>query len=741
MKVSYNWLQDYLDKKLPSPEKLAEVLTMHSFEVEDVVPQGKGLEMVVVGEVTEKKKHPNADKLSLVKIKIAQNKTLNIVCGAPNIEAGQKVPVALIGAELPNGMKIEKREVRGEVSHGMVCSGAELGLEKQSQGIMVLDKKAKIGTPIAKVLGLTDSILDISILPNRNHDCLGHFWIAKEVAALLNCKIKEPKVKKYKIGKVKKVTVENKAKDLCPRYMARYVAGVNAGSSPEWVKNRLESVGQRSISNLVDATNFVMLELNQPMHAFDADKISGKIIIRRAKKGERFVTLDNQSFELDEDVLLIADDKDALAIAGIKGGKKAEVDASTKNIILEAANFDQSNIRRTSQKLGLKTDSSLRYENGIAHMADLAMERVSEIISESAGGVFGDKTDVYPKKQKPVVLGLLPQDVSKFLGVEVKEKEIADTLKKLGFGVKKMGKILKVVAPMERIDIETEADLIEEVARMYGLYKIPSILPEEIIIPPKRNDNVFFANLVKDILVGAGFSEVYNYSFAQSGEVELANPIDKSKKFLKTNLIEGLRENVKTNSAHFKKIKIFEIGKIYSQSGENISLAGLMHPGEFAETKGVLETLLEKVGIEEYYFNDHPDKIAEIRVGNTSIGYIDHNSFEVSFEELVRLAEEEVEFFPISKYPAVKRDVALYVPIDTRITEVEDVIQNSGGPLLSDVDLFDIYEESEDNRKSLAFHLIFQSHDKTLTDIEAGELLGNVIKALESNANWEVRKG
>ncbi len=464
---------------------------MHAFEVEGIIPQGKGLENVVVGEVLEKKKHPNADKLSLVKIKVGEGEILNIVCGAPNIEAGQKVPVALIGAELPNGMKIEKREVRGEVSRGMVCSGAELGLEKQSSGIMTLDKKTKIGTPIAKVLGLNDTILDIAILPNRNHDCLGHLWVAKEVAALLNFKFKEPRAQKYKVGKTKKVTVENKAKDLCSRYMARYVAGVATRPSPEWVKKRLEAVGQRSISNIVDATNFVMLELNQPMHAFDADKVSGKIIIRRAKKGERFVTLDNQDFELDEDVLLIADDKEALAIAGIKGGKKAEVDANTKNIILEAANFDQANIRRTSQKLGLKTDSSLRYENGIAQMADLAMERVSEIISESAGGVFGEKTDVYSKKQKPVVLGLLPEDVSKFLGIEVKEKEISATLKRLGFGVKKNGKAIRVMAPMERIDIEAEADLIEEVARVYGLYKIPSLMPEEIIIPPQRNDNVF----------------------------------------------------------------------------------------------------------------------------------------------------------------------------------------------------------------------------------------------------------
>ncbi len=234
---------------------------------------------------------------------------------------------------------------------------------------------------------------------------------------------------------------------------------------------------------------------------------------------------------------------------------------------------------------------------------------------------------------------------------------------------------------------------------------------------------------------------MYNYSFAREGAVELANPIDKSKKFLKTNLAEGLRENVKFNSAYFKKIKIFEMGKVYSQAGENVSLAALMHPGEFAETKGIVEMILDKLGLDDYYFSDHPDKVAEIRIGNTSIGSIDHNGFELNFEELVKLAEEEMEFMPISKYPAVKRDIALYVPLDTRVTEVEDVIQNSGGQILSDVDLFDIYEEAGEDRKSLAFHMIFQSYEKTLTDVEANELQTAIIKALEANSDWEVRKG
>jgi len=741
MKVSYNWLQSYFNSKLPTPEKVAELLTNHTFEVEGVIKQGIGLENVVVGEVLEKIKHPNADKLSLVKIKVGADKTLSIVCGAPNIEAGQKVPVALIGASLPNGMTIEKREVRGEVSHGMVCSASELGLEKKSEGIMVLDKKTKIGTSIVKVLGLNDSVLDISVLPNRNHDCLCHTGIAREVATLTGLKIKEP-VSKVKTGTVtRKIKIENKADKLCPRYMARVVENVKNGTSEKIIKESIEAIGQRSISSIVDATNFVMLECGQPLHAFDADKISGnKIIIRRAKKGEKFITLDNQEFELDENVLLIADEKDALAIAGIKGGRKAEVDENTKNIVIEAANFDQANIRATSQRLGIKTDSSLRYENGITpELTAKGMERVTEIILKSAGGKAGVVAYVYPKKSRQITVALFPERVSKFTGIEISKKEIADILKKLNFKFKDKKTFFEVFVPAERIDIAYEEDLIEEVVRIYGYHKIKSVLPEEMLLPTKINDNVVASNLVKDILVGAGFTEVYNYSFSKEGEVELANPIDKSKKFLKTELISGLKENVKFNSANFKTIKIFEIGKVFPAQGETVSFAGAIYNGKFIDTKGTVEMVLEGLGISNYWFEPHEQKLSGVMIGNTEVGHVGHDGWEINFEMLVRAMEEKMEFSPISRFPSVKRDIALFVPVETRMVEVEDVVENAGGELLRETELFDIYEKEGDENKSLAFHLIFQSYEKTLNEAEINEIMNNVFKAVEAKG-WEVRK-
>ncbi|MBU1159931.1 C40 family peptidase, partial [Patescibacteria group bacterium] len=708
MKISYQWLQLYFKKKLPKPEKVAEVLTMHSFEVESVERKGK------------------------------------------------------------------------------------------------------------------DFVFNIDVLPNRAHDCLSHIGIAKELSALSNYKLPArnashndaggqiQKTKQIPNSKIsKKLQIEIKEPQLCKRYVGRIIEGVKVKESPKWLKEKLETIGQKTINNIVDAANFVMFETGQPLHAFDADKVEGKIIVRKAKKGEKITTLDNQEIELNENILIIADEKSPLAIAGIKGGKKAEITKDTKNIILEAANFEPDNIRKTVQRINLSTESSLRFGAGITpELTDKAMNRLTEIILGTAKGPStssGQVVDIYPKKVNPYVLGIHPRDVAKNLGVEIPEKEIINILQRLGFGIKKIkpinnilklaksligkpykygasvsfdapdyfdcssfisyvfsqsgvqiprvsidqflfgkeinekdlkpgdiifskGKkphfnkiitngvghvgiylgenkvihasgakvaiedyrkassfkelrgfrrmisenndLLVLTVPIERLDIRIKEDLIEEVARIYGYEKIPSQLPKETLIPPMLNDNYECGELIRNILIGSGFSEVYNYSFSEKGDRELVNPIAREKKFLRTNLLDGLNKNMMDNLRYFKSVKIFEIGKIFLKNKEKISLAGIsssatMPTGRqaFYEIKGVVENLLSGLAITDFWLEDSAEKVADIKIGNDLIGHIDHNGFEIDFEKLAAKAEEELEYMPISRYPAAQRDISLFVPL------------------------------------------------------------------------------
>ncbi|MBU2109804.1 C40 family peptidase [Patescibacteria group bacterium] len=786
MKISYNWLQSYFAKKLPKPEKVAEVLTMHSFEVESVEP-----------------------------LDIARGKR--------------------------------------------------------------------------------DFVFNIDVLPNRAHDCLSHYGIAKELAAIMGISnFKFLISKKFPISKISKsVNLKVENQNLCRRAMKRVVEGVKIGESPKWLKERLISIGQKPINNIVDATNFVIFELGQPVHAFDFDKLYGEqnkkdIVIKNVPDKEKIITLDDKKYELDKDVVVISDTQKSLDIAGIKGGKNSGIEKNTKNLVLSVCNFDPINIRKTSKKLGLVTDASIRFENGITpELAEKAMDRMTEIILKTAGGKVGPKIDFYPRKPCKYVLGIHPMDVEKNLGIHIPEKEIIDILKRLGFEIKKIkpitnilklakslkgkpykygasvsfdapeffdcssftsyvfsqsgvqiprmtvdqyffgyaiaeqdikpgdvvfsssgngkihyeskefmkgskikegidhcgiylgnGKIihatrknkevviedfkkslsfknlrgirrmisenddlLVIIVPFERLDITIKEDLIEEIARIYGYEKIPSKLPEEVLIPATSNENYEYANLIRNILAGAGFSEVYNYSFTDKGDIEISNPIAKDKNYLRSNLLDGLNANIRENSRYFKDIKIFEIGKIFPAGGETISLAGAGLNTDFYEIKGVVEMLLERLGLDDFYFADASAEAlakADIRVGNTSIGHIDHGAFEINFEMLVRMADEQMEYMPISRYPAAQRDIAIFIPFNTKVIEVMDIIENTAGELLVDTDLFDIYENEE--RKSFAFHLIFQSQKKTLTDKEINALMNKIMDALDANPEWEVRR-
>ncbi len=707
MKFSYNWLQSFFKKKLPQPEELAELLTMHSFEIE---------------------------------------------------------------------------EIKG----------------------------------VAK-----DFILTIDIRPNRAGDCFSHLGIAREISAITGLSYREPfsVIKEDKKLKAKDfVNLEVKNKTACPRYTVRVINDVKIGSSPKWLKDRLKVCGLRPINNIVDIANYVMLETGQPLHAFDLEKLKGvnpksnhspliravaktqikKIIVRKAKKGEKIITLDNKKYDLDEDILVIADIKEPLAIAGIKGGKKAEIDKKTKTVVLESANFNSQIIRRGSKKLNLKTDASLRFEHGIdPNLTEFAINRAAYLIQKIAKGkVAQGLVDFYPKKILPKTIGLNLDYLESLLGVKIPEKEIKNILNSLNFKCNEARpRYIEVVVPTLRLDVSIPEDLIEEIGRIYGYEKIPSLLPVSVLIPPQKNLDIFWEEMVKNILKETGFVETYNYSFISQKDlsifnyqfskiIEIENPTSNEYKYLRPSLIANLLKNVQTNQAHFKEIKIFELGKIFfkkqergskKQCREKKMLAGaIMAEDAFYEAKGVIKLLLNKLAISNIWFTEpsshfsptpedseislwSKEKCAEIKINGEEIGFLGEISpkilssldikervvlFDIDFEKLSQLASEEQEYRPISRYPAAVRDIAVLVPLEVRVEEVLNKIEISGGSLIIDVDLFDIYEGEElpRGKKNLAFHLIFQSKDRTLTSKEIDQIQNKIIKTLEENPGWRVRK-
>ena len=666
MKISYNWLQSFFSKKLSAPEKLANLLTMHSFETEMV--------------------------------------------GKKN----------------------------------------------------------------------SDYVLDIDVLPNRAHDCLSHNGIAREISVLLGYsfnlvdyrkKIKEDSKKLAN----KLVKVEVKDKELCSRYVARVIDNVKIGPSPEWMQERLKVCGLRPINNVVDITNYVMLETGQPLHAFDFDKLaSGKIIVRRAKKGEKITTLDNEEYNLDENILVIADGKNPICIAGIKGGKGPEIDAQTKRIVLEAANFDAQTIRRGSKWLKLETDASWRFEHEIdPNLAEEAINATAYLIQDIAKGkVLKGTVDVFAKKVNSRTVNLNIEKVNSLLGVNIAKKEIISIFKKLGFGVKTKENKFNISIPTRRIDISIPEDLVEEIGRIYGFEKIKSKLPRAILISPSRNENLIYRNKIRHIFINSGFSEAYNYSFiSEKDSVEVANPVSQDQKYMRSNLTVNLLKNIKENKKYFKEVRLFEIGNVFQKNNNKVEekqkIAAVLYllndsnpATEFYHLKGIIDSLLNKLQISDIWYDDaiekndlsipdfcNKNRRAQIKVGNNCLGWIAEidskvAAFEMDFAKLVELAIEERIYSPPSKYPSVVRDIAILTNKETKIVKVMNLINSSGGVLIRDIDLFDIYEGNNipDSKKSLAFHIIYQSDEHTLTDKEVNDVHREIINVLKEKGGWEIRE-
>lgn len=645
----------------------------------------------------------------------------------------------------------------------------------------------------------SDFIIDIDVLPNRGPDCFSHIGIAREIAVIANAKLKSQEVKLAEDKELKAkdfVKVEVKNKMACPRYTARVLQGVKVGPSPRFIQERLKVCGLRPINNIVDITNYVMLETGQPLHAFDGEKLKDrKIIVRFAKRREKIVTLDEEKYDLDKDILVIADAKLPIAIAGIKGGKNPEIDRKTKIVVIESANFNPRVIRKGSKNIDLKTDASWRFEHGIdPNLTEKAINKAAVLMQEITGGkITQGLVDFYPKKVLPKKVNLDLSYIEKLLGIKVSKNEIIKIFKDLGFKVSRLPNLkLQAEIPTRRLDISLPEDLIEEIGRIYGYKKIPETFPLISLSPPKRNDQIFWEDFSKRILKELSFTEVYNYSFVgeelreifsyKMGElIEIENPVSIKQKYLRPSLIPNLLTNLEINLKNFNDIRIFELGKVYKKKGKGASekriLAGAIFKKEggsqaeiFFELKGIIDSLLNQLGISNIWYDFYkptPEesktsfwqlkKSAEIKIDRAEIGFlgtispevleelkINENSvfFEIDFDKLTQLCSEEHEFRPLSRYPSAVRDLAVLVPRGVLVEDVLNRINTVGGKVVRDVDLFDIYEGKElpEGKKNLAFHIIYQAEDRTLRSSEIDEIHQKIIMALEKRLRWQVRK-
>ena len=798
MNVTLNWLKNYIDFEF-SPSELADRLTMLGVEVEAIKPLGAELEGVVVGSVTAIRPHPNADKLVLCQVDIGEAEELQIVCGAPNVREGILAPVATIGATLPIGLTIKRAKLRGEESHGMLCSEKELGLSEDAAGLMELPTDIPLGTSFSAALGLDDVVFELEVTPNRP-DCLSMIGVAREIRAETGNALKLPQIDfnetETDIREMTSVTIE--APDLCPRYAARVIQGVKVGTSPEWLQQRLESVGVGVINNIVDITNFVLMEYGQPLHAFDYRKLTeNRIVVRRAVAGENITTLDEIARELTPDMLVIADAEKPVALAGIMGGYDSEITETTADVLLESAYFNPSSVRATAKALGVSTEASYRFERGAdPGIVPAALDRAAQLIAELAGGtICKGIVDVYPRQQPLRRIQLRPERVNFILGTALEATEMVQILSHLDFDVKANGaEDYEVIVPTFRSDITREIDLIEEIARVHGYDNIPTTLPKGDIPVPAPNPRTEVRKRIKHFLLAAGMMEAINYSFCDPScfdkirftvddprrkALKLQNPLSPEMSVLRTTLLPRLLENAQHNRNHqIDTIALFEIGSVFIGNGEQKEpervagiLAGQIGEGvysdpyrapDFYDIKGLVEGILEVCGIVDYTLQKtdtptfHPGRNAEILLGDRQLGTFGEAHpevlenydlpykaylFEFDMEVLVDAAIFAKRFEPIPIYPTVERDLAIVVDKELLSDMPTELIYATGGELVKSVRLFDVYEGEQvpEGKKSLAYAITYHSATETLTDKAVNTLHDKVVKHLNQKLGAELR--
>ncbi|MDO5096693.1 MAG: phenylalanine--tRNA ligase subunit beta [Peptostreptococcaceae bacterium] len=793
MRVSLNWLKDYTDINI-EPKKYADLMTMSGTKVETIEYVGDELENIIIGQILEILPHPDAEKLVITKVNVGQQESLQIVTGANNISVGDIIPVAVEGAKLPNGVKIKKGKLRGVDSFGMLCSCEELGIdskyveEKSQNGIYILNDEFKVGDNAIEAMGLRDVIIEFELTANRP-DCRAFIGIAKETAATLDTGFRLPskEISKATEGKVS-VAVEVEDKALCPRFMAKEIRNVKIQPSPFWLRQRLISYGLRPINNIVDITNYVMIEYGQPLHAYDLNKLTTKkIVVRRAKDGEQITTLDDKEYKLDKDALLITDGEKPIGIAGVMGGANTEVDENTSAILLEAANFDADSVRLTSRRLGIRTDASSAFEKGIDILRPQdAIERACHLIEMiGAGEIVNDTVDVYANDFQNTVIQTKISYINRILGEEIPASSIESILKKLLFEVTIEGDDLQLIVPPERMDMTIREDIVEEIARIYGYNNISSKPIYASVTQAHKSPERKFEDRIKQLSRSNGLTEITTYSFVSPMTLEkskiqgekyhkllrLLNPLGEETSVMRTTLMPSMLEVISLNLARKNEaLTAFEYGNTFFDEGGELPnekksmVAGIYGDGEdFFTAKARLEGILNGIGIHDALYQTqsenamyHPTRCADVYVQDRLVATIGEVNpfvleefdikkrvyvFELYIQELMASSDLNVHYHPIPKYPAIAKDIALVVNKSKQVGELANIIKKYGKKNLESVELFDIYEGEQvgENKKSVAFALVFRAKDRTLTDEEINKVLEKILTQLKEEADAVLR--
>ena len=783
MQFSENWLRQFVNPAIDS-EELSHALTMTGLEVEDLVPVAAAFNKVVVGEIISAEKHPDADRLQVCRVNVGLSEPLQIVCGATNARVGLKAPCALIGAELP-GFNIKQAKVRGVESFGMMCSAKELGLSEESSGLLELPTSTSAGQDIRELLDLDDKLFTLKLTPNRS-DCLGILGIARDVSALTGAELKQPAIAETAITNNAQKTVTIKESAACPRYVGRMIHGVNtAAATPVWMVRALERSGLRSISAVVDITNYVLLELGQPMHAFDADKLQGNVQVRFANQQEKLALLNEQAVELDSDMLVIADDSGAIALAGIMGGASTAVSDVTQNIFLESAFFSPAVIVGKARRFNFSTDSSYRFERGVDFAnTRQALERATALILEICGGNAGPVTEVLNTLPERKVVPLRLARLTSVLGINLNEEAVAKLFKKLGVTFTHSNGVFEVTPPSYRFDMVIEEDLIEEIARLHGYDNIPATPPHADLNMLPSSESKLGRAVLQDMLAAAGYQEIVSYSFVDeswerdllgnTAPIKLKNPIASNMSVMRSGLWGGLLDTLVYNlNRKQDRVRLFELGASYTATEQGFEetqrISGLAYgdaaPEQWATESREVDFYDIKANIDQLTQGQaryeaaehpalHPGQSARVLLDGKAIGWLgklhpkwqQHYDlprgvmlFELDVAPL--LAREVAAYTEVGKFPPLRRDLAVLVDETITAQMLLDTMLGTKISLVNKVALFDVYRGKgiAEGKKSLAFLVLMQDTQKTLTDVEADEVMAKLLESIVKKHNAELR--
>ncbi|QGU94969.1 phenylalanine--tRNA ligase subunit beta [Clostridium bovifaecis] len=792
MKVPVNWLKDYVEIDI-TPKELGDALTLSGSKVEEVIVTGDVVDKVVTGKIIKLEPNPEAERLSICQVDIGEAEPIQIVTAATNMKEGDVVPTALHGSTLADGTKIKKSKLRGAVSNGMFCSEEELGIagDEPVHGLMILPGNTPLGKDIKEAIDLQKATIDFEITSNRP-DCLSIVGIARETAATLGTEYRMPKLEysaKCSDNIVDDIKVEIKD-SLCRRYMARGVKNIKIAPSPQWMQERLIEAGVRPINNIVDITNFVMIELGQPMHAFDRREITtNTIVVERAKEGEKFTTLDGVERTLDSAVLNIKDGDRTIGLAGIMGGLNSEVKDDTIAIVFEGANFDGTNIRVSSKKLGLRTDASGKFEKDLdPNLVEIAMNRACHLVEElGAGEVMEGTIDIYPEKSESHILKIDSNWINKFLGIYIPKEDMKKYLDRLELKSDIEGDTLVISVPTFRSDINIREDVAEEIARIYGYNNVPSTTPSVETLKGGKSAKQILDDKVLETLISSGLNQAITYSFVSPKvfdrvlipedsilrkAVAIRNPLGEDYSIMRTTSIPSMMEALARNYSRNNELaRLFEIGKVYLPKEDendlpeerNIVTIGMYGKADYLDLKGVVENIIDVLGVEKVKFQResenpsfHPGKTAALYIKKEYVGAVgeihpdvaekygvEERCYiaELNLDILYRNATMEKRYTPLPKFPAVTRDIAILVDENILVQEIEDAIKNQGGKLLESVKLFDIYQGKQipQGQKSIAYALVYRGENRTLTDNDVNKVHDKIVRTLEQKLGAELR--